>query len=126
MKIVALDRAYWPQGGYGHWCPACNSGHEINVDAPNASGARWSFNGDRDRPTFSPSVNMRWGVYADPNWRDPDGNERGGICHYFITDGRIIYCGDCTHDLRGQTVDLPDLPKHAYLTSQHAARRGVT
>jgi hypothetical protein len=32
-----------------------------------------------------------------------------GLCHYFIVDGRIRYCGDCQHELAGQTVDLPDL-----------------
>lgn len=32
------------------------------------------------------------------------------ICHYFIKAGRIEFCGDCTHALKGQTVDLPDFP----------------
>jgi hypothetical protein len=29
------------------------------VDTPNRSGAKWSFNGDVERPTFSPSINYR-------------------------------------------------------------------
>lgn len=115
-KLVRLDTQYWPQGGYGHWCPACNSGHEINVDQPNASGAKWSFDGNANAPTFSPSVNMRWGKYAGQQ-----ATECGGICHYFITAGRIIYCGDCTHELKGQTVDLPDIPAGKYISCERVA-----
>lgn len=122
MKIVALDTAYWPEGGFGHWCPACKSGHEINVDKPNSSGAKWSFNGDFARPTFTPSVNMQINPPGHPHYQ-PD--VKSVVCHYFITDGKIIYCGDCTHELRGQTVDLPDLPDQAYVTSQFAAREGA-
>ena len=32
-------------------------------------------------------------------------------CHSFVTDGRIQYLDDCTHELRGQTIDLPDIKK---------------
>ena len=41
---------------------------------------------------------------AKPYWLDP--SEK---CHLFVTDGKIIYCGDCTHELSGQTVDLPNI-----------------
>lgn len=98
-KLVKLDKAYWPHGGYGHWCPGCNSGHEINVDAVNAQGAKWSFNGDAERPMFSPSINIRWGKYAGQQH-----TEHGGICHYFIRNGKIEYCSDSTHHLSGNTV----------------------
>jgi hypothetical protein len=30
------------------------------------------------------------------------------VCHSFVTDGRIQFLSDCTHELAGQTVDLPD------------------
>src|SRR6202012_3076274 len=78
-KLVELDKKYWPQGGYGHWCPGCGYGHEINVDAPNSSGAKWSFDGNFQRPTFSPSINMRSGKYADPSFVDEHGIS--SICH---------------------------------------------
>lgn len=62
---------------------------------------RWGFNGDYDCPTFTPSLNTWWG------------GEGSGIplhrCHSFITDGKIQFLGDCTHELVGQTVDLPEL-----------------
>jgi hypothetical protein len=136
VKLVALDRKYWPRGGYGHWCPGCNSGHEIDTEAKNSSGAIWKFNGDLALPSFSPSINIRWGNYVDPN-SDPE-RRHSGVCHYFIKTGtqflpeRILdrsksyieFCGDCTHALAGQVVELPDLPPGAYLSSRH--RSGMT
>lgn len=35
------------------------------------------------------------------------------VCHSFVTDGRIQFLADCTHDLAGLTVDLPDFPEQA-------------
>ncbi len=75
-----------------HYCPGCKGMHVIPTDPRGqANGHKWSFNGDQERPTFHPSVHLV------------------GLCHYFIVDGRIRYCGDCQHELAGQTVDLPNL-----------------
>lgn len=130
VKVVRLDTAYWPAGWFGHYCPGCQSGHEISVEVKNHSGAQWTFNGNVERPVFSPSINMRWGSYADPKCE-----HKGGVCHCFIRDGRaddqgrcgadmtgktvIDFCGDSTHALAGKVAELPDLPAHLYLTSQH-------
>lgn len=87
----------------------------------------WTFNGDGDHPTFSPSVLVR-GIRSpsgadvmtaaeDAEYDDlfkaggPEAvfNSRfGSRCHSFITDGRIQFLSDCTHALAMQTVDLPD------------------
>lgn len=71
-------------------------------ESPHAAGKdRWSFNGDFDRPVFGPSVlNAR--------------NKRQYVCHSFVgcngaQPGQIIFLGDCTHALAGQTVDLPEI-----------------
>ena len=117
-KLVKLDLNYWPEGGYGHWCPGCNVGHEINVDKPNWCGAKWSFDGKTDHPTFTPSVNIRWGRYASNRDPDIDDDIHGGVCHYNITNGKIIFHGDSTHKFSGQTVELPDIPAGRYLTSE--------
>ncbi len=37
-------------------CPGCDQHHGITTQSTNASGARWSFNGDLHHPTVSPSV----------------------------------------------------------------------
>ena len=79
------------QGGLlAFWCPGCDSVHHVN------SG--WTFNGDGDKPTFSPSVLVNAGR----------ANPQAEICHSFVRDGRIEFLGDCTHALAGKTVDLPD------------------
>ncbi|MGN6235007.1 DUF6527 family protein [Dyella sp.] len=61
---------------------------------------RWTFNGDMQRPTFSPSLNTWWGG-------------KDGIplhrCHSFIREGRIEFLPDSTHALAGQTVELPEI-----------------
>lgn len=59
-------------------------------------GPGWSFNGDLDRPTFSPSIL----VYP---------SHKQGRCHSFVRDGKIEFLGDCDHALKGQTVELPEL-----------------
>lgn len=77
-----------------HWCPGCKQVHRIDVNAPNKySGARWTFDGNVDSPTFHPSINIV------------------GRCHYFLKGGKLQFLPDCTHDLKGTTVDLPDFPK---------------
>jgi uncharacterized protein DUF6527 len=122
MKLVRLDKAYWPRGGFGHWCPGCNATHEIDTEEKNGSGAIWSFDGNMERPTFTPSVNIRWGKYADPTYVDSEGHS--GVCHYILTAGEIQFCGDCTHDLAGQKVPLPDIPPDRFVTSQRLTAKG--
>lgn len=91
-------------GGYAHWCPGCEEMHQIAVETPQPNGARWTFDGNLDAPSFSPSVNISWG------W--PDQPQGQGRCHYFIRSGEIQFCGDSTHALAGQTTPLPNLPAH--------------
>ena len=90
------------EGGFLHWCPACESMHPIAVSKPFANGARWTFDGNLDVPTFNPSINISY------KFTDEDGGEER--CHYFIHAGKIEFQNDCTHTLKGQTVGLPDLP----------------
>lgn len=87
------------------WCPACEAVHSIRVSGQGA----WGWNGDRDKPTFTPSVLVTWPAHPDAaeefkEWR----TERR--CHSFVKDGRIQFLTDCTHAMAGQTVDLPPLP----------------
>lgn len=91
--------------GIVHWCPACEEVHQFAIESPNSSGAIWQWNGDTEKPTFTPSMLIRWGKQADPKCE-----VNGGICHYILTDGIINYCGDCTHAMAGQSVPLPDWP----------------
>lgn len=88
-----------------HWCPGCKEPHSIRVEG---EGPKWEFNGNFDRPTFKPSV-LNFTTYDDEGEPLPAGQRRT-LCHYFITDGKIQFCGDSPHALSGQTVDLPDWP----------------
>lgn len=96
-------------GYYLHWCPGCNEAHAIAVENPAWNGAQWSFDGNLDAPTFQPSVNVRWGKFAVPTFVDEEPGD-SGVCHYFISAGRILFCADSTHPLAGQTVPLPEWP----------------
>ncbi|WP_339767106.1 DUF6527 family protein [uncultured Pseudosulfitobacter sp.] len=98
-KLRALEG-----GKVAFMCPGCGYLHQVTVD-----GSRgWTFNGDGDRPTFSPSVLVRTGSAVDPTFVDEPGDPPT-VCHSFVTDGRIRFLDDSTHELAGQTVDLPDL-----------------
>lgn len=85
------------------WCPGCDCAHAIaHGDGP---GPRWGWNGEAERPTFTPSVLVRYdGADAGQDGAPP------AVCHSFVTDGRIQFLSDCTHALAGQTVDLPAWP----------------
>lgn len=97
---------------HAHWCPACQSMHDYFVEQPHSNGARWTFNGDGDRPSFTPSMNIGVGPF-------PDG--RVERCHYFVTDGEIRYCTDSTHRLAGQNIALPDVPEEVLRRTQEVA-----
>jgi hypothetical protein len=93
-------------GGYAHWCPACNEMHAFAIDAPQRNGAKWTFDGNLESPSFSPSMNIRIGPYPS----DDEKSGRIDVCHYFLNGGMLQFLTDCTHDLKGQTVPLPELP----------------
>lgn len=82
------------------WCPGCEMYHAPQVgknDSP-----RWEWNGSYEKPTFSPSLLVQW-EYGD------DREKRR--CHSFVTDGKIRFLRDCTHDLAGEIVPLESIDK---------------
>lgn len=95
-------------GGLVHYCPACNHMHQFAIDAYNSSGAKWTWDGNVEAPTFNPSMHIKVNT--------PDMGERyqpnagSSCCHYFLRGGIIEFLPDCTHSLAGQKVPLPDLP----------------
>lgn len=122
--MSALSKKLRSADGNGlmFWCPGCNEAHMISHGAGN--GPRWTWNGDAEKPTFSPSVLVRsghfvpghengacWctynGTYNVEHPDDPD-PFKCGVCHSFVTDGQIQFLGDCTHQLASQTVPLPE------------------
>ena len=98
VKVHSLSDGKGNHVGWMIFCPACKCGHLFD--------SRWTFNGDREKPTFRASMLIH---HKDPSPM-PDGSmSRPTLqCHSFVTEGRIEFLGDCEHALRGQTVDLPD------------------
>lgn len=123
-KLLSPVLADFGPGRVAFWCPGCECTHQIPV-AAQQTGAAWSYNENPASPTFSPSILMRTGHYIPSEqgkrcWcdynreqiaagKEPAGFECG-VCHSFVTDGRIQFLSDCTHALAGQTVDLPEYP----------------
>lgn len=79
------------------WCPGCEYLHRF-VIARDHSGPVWVVTGAGDDLTFSPSLLING---SDPKTR----------CHSFVRGGRIQFLGDCWHSLKGQTIDVPEIPK---------------
>lgn len=90
-----LSSKLWDSGlGFlMHWCPGCEGRHMIATKEPFPNGAKWTWDGNAEAPTFHPSINVQHGK-----------------CHYFIRAGQIQFCGDSQHRLAGQTVPLPHMP----------------
>lgn len=99
-------------GRYFHWCPACEEMHQIY------SVSGWTFDGNLQKPTFSPSfkhgglrcknIDGRWtGEYV----RDDHGKPADGTCHYIITGGMIQFCPDSWHK-RSDIIAMPTIPQH--------------
>lgn len=90
------------------FCAGCQCSHGVN------SG--WTFNGDFERPTFTPSILVRgykMSAHGEAmiarGERHPEGGRYPGentVCHSFVTDGKIQFLDDCTHALAGKTVAL--------------------
>lgn len=75
------------------FCPGCKCGHVFSTKTKNACGGLWTWNGDRVKPTFSPSMLVNQG-------------EIHKRCHSYVRDGNIQFLSDCFHELRGKTVPL--------------------
>lgn len=103
--------------GYSFWCPGCEGYHGFIVKS--LTGPVWSFNNNLTHPTFKPSILVRSVSTPPVIEKDKDGKyvlgkdgrlkgAKDTICHSYVTDGKIIFQGDCTHDKRNTTVELVD------------------
>lgn len=94
-------------------CPGCGCLHAVAVKEPNIMNARWTWNDSLERPTFRPSILVK-ANYTSVHRMDD-------ICHSFVTDGKIQFLGDCTHDMAGQTIELPEWEcEHGWETVDHS------
>lgn len=105
VSAVLRRHDYEHPAGSKHWnlwwnCPGCGD--------PHAFDERWQFDGNYERPTFSPSF-LTWLDGHPEATREP--YISGMRCHSFVRDGQIEYQSDCTHALAGKTVPLPPWPE---------------
>lgn len=97
---------------FNFWCPGCNRGHPVwtsRIPSP------WSFNGNLECPTFSPSFLMTWNEGEPPvtsdnfdEWKRAPWPQTqvAKRCHIVITDGMLHFCSDCTHEFAGKVVPM--------------------
>lgn len=81
-------------------CPGCEELHGVRVAPSAEKGPVWNWNGSLTSPTLTPSLLLK---------RTEGEERRPFCCHSFVTEGRIQFLGDCTHKLRGQTVEIPPI-----------------
>jgi len=97
MKLHAVDYGDGREG-LSFRCEGCGGYHTVIVKDPGA----WTWNGDTERPVFSPSCLVIGG--------NAEGETR---CYSFVgcngvQPGEIIFLSDCTHALAGQVRPLPE------------------
>jgi hypothetical protein len=101
------------------YCPGCKCNHAFDK--------RWTFDGNMEAPTFSPSLLVGPYWTMPPGWdyetapRDEAGelvlavdgiHTLGAVqvrCHSFVRAGMIEFLPDCTHELAGRTVPMVDV-----------------
>ena len=86
-EVVSEDGTRW-----WFFCPGCKTHHAFTT-FPDNPGRGWTFNGDRKKPTFTPSLLCN---QSEPARR----------CHCYVRDGMIQFLGDCFHELKGKTVPV--------------------
>jgi hypothetical protein len=114
MKVIKEVSKKGEHYGWRFFCPGCQENHVVRRTL-------WGFNGDYEKPTFTPSILITsghyvqgqngetcWCTYNKEHPEDP-APFKCSRCHSFIIDGRIQFLNDCTHELAGQTIDLPEI-----------------
>lgn len=81
------------EGGWEIWCPVCEEVHLLP-----GPGRGWTFDGNDERPTFTPSFRITTGP---PRARQ--------VCHFNLTEGSLLYHADTTRG-GARRLPLPELP----------------
>ena len=102
LKGTNTDRVVY----YLIQCPGCGHCHLYD--------SRWTFNGDLEKPTFTPSYVSKYRHpkgYSNENPVPPgwNGEYVEEVCHSFLTDGKIQFLSDCTHELVNTEVELEEI-----------------
>jgi len=83
-------------------CPGCAlSSTGLHMLAVNTEVKKpaWQWNENTEYPTLSPSILSKFRFEG-----------LDFICHSFLSSGVFNFLDDCTHELKGQSIIMPDLP----------------
>ncbi len=81
------------ENGWMFYCPGCRYAHVFDQ--------RWTFDGNQDAPTFTPSLLVNG---TDPKYV----TEHNPRCHMYVRNGNIEFLSDCSHAMAGKTVPIPN------------------
>jgi hypothetical protein len=95
MKLHPETNSSGQIQGFSFFCPGCGHLHIFYTTGP----LIWSFDGNHESPTFSPSL-------LNTCDNHPDSKQRR--CHLNLTAGKLVFHGDCSHDKAGQVLELLD------------------
>lgn len=119
-KMLSPILAEVSPGYVAFGCPGCMETHVIPVSTDHHPGRSWGWNGDALKPTFTPSIHVKGLQTEREGWewtgewvRGADGQPLPQSCHSFVREGQIQFLGDCSHNLAGQTVDIPAYPERS-------------
>lgn len=91
MNGHTFSKALW------FYCPGCRDLHSVTVwRETGGRGPVWDWNNDLVSVTIDPSILVTWADHC---------------CHSFVRNGRWQFLGDCTHDMKGMTVDMQPIPE---------------
>ena len=68
----------------------------VQLRGTRSGTGNWSWNGDTEKPTLKPSILSRCPPICE-------------CCHTWVHDGMVQFLGDCSHELRGHTLELLDV-----------------
>ena len=90
-RINDQDGSPW---GWKFFCPGCKCYHSFETEGNRDHN--WQFNGDIEKPTFTPSLKVT--MYNPKR-----------VCHLSVQGGKIKYLSDCYHSLAEQTIEMEDV-----------------
>lgn len=85
--------------GYRFLCPGCGLVHSFYYKSPTEEVPVWNVarNKANGEMTVKPSLRARWKQGEE---------QKPMICHSFITNGKILFLADSTHDNAGKTMEI--------------------
>lgn len=85
------------------WCSPCDTHHRFvtkRADGAPPQSPQWGWNGDLDKPTFTPSL------FCNRDATPEDIALGAHRCHLFLREGMVQYLNDCSHSAAGTTVPV--------------------